>query len=151
MTPCYIAGPFRAQNPASHWEVAENVRAAERVHLAACKAGLASVCPHANTALFSGEMPDEFWLEMTLSLLRMVNRSGGVLLVLPGAYESSSGTRAEVAEAERLGMYVFQADPANLLDSLVLTTVGAGTYTSLATVKGATLRLWLERYAEGRR
>lgn len=141
MTPCYIAGPFRARNPASHWEVAENVRAAERVHLAACKAGLASVCPHTNTALFTGEMPDAFWLEMTLSLLRMVHRSGGVLLVLPGAIHASSGTRAEVAEAHRLGMPVFDARADDLLASLRIPPV-AGGYVTSTTVPGATLRTW---------
>lgn len=112
--PCYIAGPFRAPTA---WGIAENVRAAERVHLAACRLGLASVCPHTNTAHFQGECSDEFWIEMTLEILRLVAGGGGVLILVPG-WERSSGTRGEVAEAFRLGMPVFTAssgdDPVRL-------------------------------------
>lgn len=126
----YIAGPFRASTA---WGIAENVRAAERVGLEVARAGAMPLIPHANTAHFHGEGPqlghdfsasshcrhcligfgdirktevcsmlsDRFWLEGTLELLR---RCDAVLLV-PG-WEKSSGTRAEIEEAERLGIPV---------------------------------------------
>jgi hypothetical protein len=107
MIPAYIAGKFRG--PTS-WDIAKNVYRAEEVHRAACRLGLASISPHCNTSHFQGECTDEFWIAMTLELLRMVARSGGILILVPG-WEESSGTRGEVREALSLGMPVFECEP----------------------------------------
>lgn len=95
----YVAGPFRAPTA---WGIAENVRAAERVGLAVARAGAMPLIPHANTGNFHGEGDDQLWLDGTMELLR---RCDAVVLV-PG-WQRSSGTKAEVAEAERLGLPVF--------------------------------------------
>ncbi len=92
----YIAGPFRAPTA---WGIAENVRAAERVGLEVARAGGMPLIPHANTAHFHGEGADELWLEGTLELLRRCDA-----MVLVDGYERSSGTKAEIKEAERLGI-----------------------------------------------
>ncbi|HFW4440633.1 TPA: hypothetical protein ACIBQB_002292 [Salmonella enterica subsp. enterica serovar 9,12:-:-] len=72
------------------------------------------VTPHLNTANFEykteGEIPDEYWLECTMELMR---RCDAVLLIGEDAMRSS-GTRAEVEEAKRLNIPVF-----NSLDCLV--------------------------------
>lgn len=72
------------------------------------------VTPHLNTANFEykteGEIPDEYWLECTMELMR---RCDAVLLIGEDAMRSS-GTRAEVEEAKRLNIPVF-----NNLDHLV--------------------------------
>lgn len=101
----YIAGPFRGE---TSWEVAENVRAAERVGLEVARLGYMPLTPHANTAHFDGCLPDAFWLEGTLELLR---RCDAVVLV-PG-WERSRGTKAEIREAEARKIPVFQS-PADI-------------------------------------
>ncbi len=95
----YVAGRFRAPTA---WGIAENVRAAERVGLKVAEEGGMPLIPHANTANFHGEGDDQLWLDGTMELLR---RCDAVVLV-PG-HEASSGTRAEIAEANRLGIPVF--------------------------------------------
>jgi hypothetical protein len=105
--PAFISGPFRG---ASHWDIAQNVRRAEAVALAAWRSGLFSwvYCPHANTAHFQDAAPDEVWIEGHLEAMRAVHREGGVVLVVPD-WEMSKGTQAEIDEAFRIGMPVFEA------------------------------------------
>lgn len=95
----YIAGPFTGPTA---WDIAENVRAAERMGLEVAKAGGMPVIPHANTHLFHGQLTADFWYEGTLALLRAC--SGIVLLP---TWRSSTGSRVEHAEAIRLGLHTF--------------------------------------------
>lgn len=99
MTVVYIAGPFRAR---TSWGIAENIRAAERLGLEVARNGMMPLIPHANTAHFHGELPDQFFLNGTMELLR---RCDAVMLTPNWAV--SSGARGEVDEAERLGIPVF--------------------------------------------
>ena len=98
----YIAGPFRASTP---WGVECNVRNAEVMALAVAACGAMPMCPHTNTRFFDGQLTAEFWLAGTLELLRRCDA-----LVLVDGWEKSSGTRAEVNEAARLGLPVFAHD-----------------------------------------
>lgn len=95
----YIAGKYRAPTP---WGVEQNIRAAEEVGARVIQAGHMPLIPHANTRHMEGLADDAFFLAGTMELLR---RCDAVLLV-PG-WESSVGTRAEVIEANRLGLPVF--------------------------------------------
>jgi nucleoside 2-deoxyribosyltransferase len=98
----YIAGPFRAPTP---WQVEQNIRDAEAISVAVARMpGLFPVCPHTMGRFLSGAAPDKVWLEGDLEMLR---RCDAVLLV-PRWYRSS-GTRAELVEAHRLGIPVFEA------------------------------------------
>ncbi len=108
----YIAGPFRAATP---WLIEQNVRRAEEVSLAVWRLGAAALCPHMNTRHFQDCAPDATWIEGTLELLR---RCDAVLV--QGDWKASTGTRGEVAEAERLGLPVFH-DAAALREWLVRT------------------------------
>ncbi len=96
----YIAGPFRGENS---WLVEQNVRRAERLAMQVALRGAMPLCPHTNTRFFNGTLPDEFWLDGTLELLR---RCDAVSLV--GGWEKSAGARGEVEEAKRLGIPVFK-------------------------------------------
>lgn len=95
----YIAGKYRGATP---WEVEQNIRAAEDIAAKVWAMGHAALCPHANSRHMEGVATDEVFLAGTLELMR---RCDAVLLV-PN-WHRSEGARAEVAEAERLGMPVF--------------------------------------------
>jgi nucleoside 2-deoxyribosyltransferase len=97
----YTAGAFRAPTP---WEVEQNVRVAEREALRVAQLGAMPVCPHSMLRHFDQArgVSDDHWLQGTLELMR---RCDAVLVV--GEYFRSEGTRAEIVEAERLGLPVF--------------------------------------------
>lgn len=95
----YIAGPFRGPDS---WIIENNIRRAEELSLEVDKLGAMALCPHTNTRFFQGALPDAFWLEGTLELLR---RCDATMMV--AGWERSVGARGEKAEAERLGMPVF--------------------------------------------
>ena len=95
----YIAGKYRAPSP---WGIENNIRAAEVIALEVAKLGAAPLAPHPMYRYYQGSLPDEFWLQGTLELLR---RCDAVMLV-PG-WEQSTGARGEKVEAERRGMPVF--------------------------------------------
>lgn len=84
----YIAGPFRGETA---WDVAENVRAAERVALEVAKLGAMPLCPHANSAHFHGQLDDQFWVDGTMELLK---RCDAVMTTRD--WERSTGARGEV-------------------------------------------------------
>lgn len=97
----YIAGRYRS---ADAWGVEQNIRAAEAVAYEVAKLGLYPVCPHTNTrGYFESVGTDEFWLAGTIELLRRCD----VVVMVPG-WGTSVGACAEKAEAERLGIPVFQ-------------------------------------------
>jgi hypothetical protein len=95
----YVAGRFRGK---TNWEIQQNVRRAEEVSLRVAELGGMPLCPHKNTEHFDGLLTAEFWLEGTLELMR---RCDAVVLV-PG-WETSEGTKGEIAEANRLGIPVY--------------------------------------------
>ena len=99
----YIAGPYRA---ATVYGIKENIRRAEAVALKWWKKGYAVICPHANTSLFDGELPDETFLEGTMEMLRRSD----VVVMMPG-WEKSAGSIAEREEALMTGKHVeYQED-----------------------------------------
>jgi|SRR5580704_2997662 hypothetical protein len=96
----YVVGPYRAEG---HWQVLENIRRAEALALEVWRLGAACICPHKNTAFFSGAAPDQLWLDGDLEMVRRCD----ALVCVPG-WERSSGSRGEVALANELGIPVFQ-------------------------------------------
>jgi hypothetical protein len=95
----YIAGKFRGPHA---WAIECNIRAAENTGMMVAELGAMPLIPHANTRFFHGALPDAFWLEGTLELLR---RCDAVFTV--SNWAGSKGARAEVDEAARLGLPVF--------------------------------------------
>ena len=96
----YIAGRYRA---ATEWDVYCNIEAARQVGVAVAKLGASPLIPQANTAFMGGVMPDQFWLDATMALLR---KCDAVMLVWN--WELSTGAKLEAAEARRLGIPVFE-------------------------------------------
>lgn len=106
----YIAGSYRAKGDAT---VAVNIERAKRRAVEVCeKLGHSNwfpLTPHLNTAHFEDQsalagVPDEYWLDGTMQLMACCD---AVLLVDVGSAATSSGTRAEIREAMRLGTPVF--------------------------------------------
>jgi hypothetical protein len=97
----YVAGPFRA---ATAWGVEENIRHAEEVGQALVEMGAMPLIPHAITRyLGRGEVPEEFFLQGTLELLRRCNAATFI-----DGWRGSAGSRDEYAEAERLALPKFE-------------------------------------------
>jgi hypothetical protein len=92
----YVAGPFRGPTP---WDIAENIRAAERIGLMVAMADAMPLIPHANTAHFDRQRDGQFWLDGTMELLR---RCDGVVF-LP-TWRRSEGSVGEFREAGRLNI-----------------------------------------------
>jgi len=99
----YIAGPYRGSNA---WKIESNIFAARSMAariVTECE-GAAPVVPHANTAHFDGIASDDYFIAATLELLRRCD----AVMLLPG-WQSSSGTRGELAEAIIRHMPVFES------------------------------------------
>lgn len=97
----FLSGPFRAP---THWEVEQNIRAAEETALEVWRAGAACICPHCNTRHFDGVdgVEDSQWLEGYLAILEKCD----ALLLLPG-WQDSRGAWAEAELARKLGIPTF--------------------------------------------
>lgn len=95
----YVAGPFRGN---SAWDIECNIRRAETLALEVWRLGAAALCPHTNTRFFQNAAPDEVWLKGDLELLKRCDA-----VVLTPDWIKSSGARAEVEFAEKLGIPVF--------------------------------------------
>lgn len=95
----YIAGPFRGR---SHWEECRNIRDAESLALRVWRLGHAALCPHLNTANFSGVCPDEVWLKGDLEMLRRCDA-----ILMTDTWMQSAGATAERERARKLGIPVF--------------------------------------------
>lgn len=95
----YVAGPYRAKTERG---VIENIRAAEAVSIDIWESGHIALCPHMNTRLFGGILPDDVWLDGALELMK---RCDAVVLV-PG-WEKSEGTKFEIEKAESMGMLIY--------------------------------------------
>lgn len=92
----FIAGPFRG--PVA-WDVAENVRWAERYGLEVAKLGAMPVIPQANSQHFYGQLSEEdFWLPGYQRLLDVCDA-----MVLIRRWEFSQGARAEKFRMHTLG------------------------------------------------
>lgn len=99
----YLGGPYRAPTP---WDIECNVHRARDAAATIVRElhdlDVFPLTPHANTAHFDNLAPDVYYLNGTLEALRRSD----ALFLLPG-WEKSSGTLAEKAEAERLGIPIF--------------------------------------------
>lgn len=96
MNVAYIAGPYRADTVHG---IVTNICAAEAAAVQLWNSGYAVICPHKNTGLLDGAIPDHVILDGDKELLRRCD----LCVMLPG-WQRSIGARAEEALAEELGM-----------------------------------------------
>lgn len=95
----YLAGRYRA---AAEWDVYANIHEARLLGMEVARLGACPLIPQSNTAFMGGTLPDQFWLDATLELLR---RCDAVLCVWN--WQASEGAKGEVEEAKRIGLPVF--------------------------------------------
>ena len=99
----YVAGPYRGDG--KQGTVEKNIYQARIMATKVARAGLFPITPHLNTDLFDFEdglmdREPEFWLDNYKDLVLDCD----ALIVIPG---ESSGTRAEVAAAQKHGIPVY--------------------------------------------
>jgi len=108
----YIAGPFRAPDA---WGIETNIREAECLGLEIARAGAIPLIPHSMLRYFQGTLPDHFWLDATLELLRRCDA-----LLLGPRWKESAGAREELNEAKVLGMPFLEYEHARLALDMAL-------------------------------
>lgn len=96
----YVAGPYR--DPRGVWYVTQNIGHARLIAGDLWARGYAAVCPHLNTALFGGLVPDEAFLEGALELMRRCD-----VVVASPYWHQSEGTRAGLREALTLHIPIY--------------------------------------------
>lgn len=96
----YVAGPYRAS---SETALRRNIdRAREAAELVWVSGGKA-LCPHLNTALMGGVVPDEVFLQADLEWLEQCD----AVYAMHG-WRGSAGAFGEVARAKALGLPVLE-------------------------------------------
>lgn len=101
MRMAYVAGPYRDSR--GHFWISKNIEAARSVAAALWERGFAAICPHMNTAHFDGLCHDEVWLAGGLAILKRCD-----IVVLTPRWATSHGTIAELREADRLRMPIYE-------------------------------------------
>lgn len=91
----YISGQYRNKIPN---RVFDNCIKARSMALKYWKDGYAVICPHLNTFLLDGELPDEAWLAGDLRIIEGCD----VIVMLPG-WEFSEGAKEEHEYAIKFG------------------------------------------------
>lgn len=100
----YIAGPYRGPSRAA---IELNIQAARKVGLLCAQKGWSPLIPHSNAAHLDEccGLPDQYWLDATMELLLRCD----AVVLCPG-WINSVGTCAEVAEAKRRGIPVYETE-----------------------------------------
>lgn len=90
----YIASPYRSSTIRG---TVENIRRAETVAIKYWKLGYAVICPHLNTALFDGILPDRIWILGDLEILTRCD-----VVVFCEGWSKSPGCNTEMYLAKDL-------------------------------------------------
>ena len=100
----YVAGPLTADSDREHYE---NRNAAAMVAIRLWRKGHHVFCPHSNSGgylnMLRADVPDKAFRDFGLWMIQFFDG-----LVLVKGWEQSKGTRAEIKEAERLGIAVYE-------------------------------------------
>jgi len=100
----YVCGPYRASTENEVWLNIENAR---RATAELFRAGWMVLCPHSNTFMLGGVVPDEVFLQGDLTLIR---RCADALYMLEG-WHRSEGAKREYDLATKLDIPVYFQEP----------------------------------------
>ena len=92
MKVAFVSGPYRAKTKLG---ILINILKARKVAKGLWKMGYMVVCPHLNSALMDGIVPDEVFLRCDLMLLKQCD----VVVIMKG-WRKSKGTLGEIACAK---------------------------------------------------
>ena len=95
----YVAGPYSSKR---HYTVLYNIRAAQKVSEELWSNGYYALCPHINTAFYSGLCPEENFIKGGLKMLSACDA-----VVLVDGWKDSKGTNLEIKEAFKLNIPVY--------------------------------------------
>jgi len=104
----YIAGPYRGETESA---VVANIRHAEKYAIKYWQMGYAVICPHMNSALLGGVVPNEAFLRGDLEILRRCD----VVVMIPG-WLRSAGAVGEELYARRLGLEIIYPTLSEIVD-----------------------------------
>lgn len=106
----YVAGKYRAKTIRG---IVENINKAEAVALELWKLGFMVVCPHKNSGLLDGEIPDEAFLNGDIELMLRCD-----LIVMIPEWEQSTGAVNEknIAEKDKMEVYFWPKDKDKLAE-----------------------------------
>lgn len=111
----FIAGPYIGDGRKD--TIQKNIRAAEQYQIALANVRIPFFCAHNHTKHFEekANAPEEFYKAMDMEILK---RTCDAVIAIPG-WETSSGTREEVAWARQNNMPVFFPKSPDDLDKVI--------------------------------
>jgi hypothetical protein len=104
----YVAGPYRGKSKIKlihKWQVIFNIIRARDVAKELWKQGYAVICPHSNTALFDGIVPDEVVLDGDIEILKRCD----LIVMIPG-WRQSTGSLNELRIAQKWNIKAYYWD-----------------------------------------
>lgn len=102
----YVAGPYRGKSKnkiINRLQVIRNILAAREVAKKLWQMGYAVICPHSNTALFDGIVPDKTFLDGDIVMLKRCD-----LIVMMPNWMDSSGAIDELCIAQANGIPAYK-------------------------------------------
>lgn len=108
MKRAFIIGPYRAD---SDYQKLQNIRIAEKAAACAWSNGYAALCPHLNSAFFSGIRDEYVFLEGYKAWLTTLDKAKDDIIILLPNWTASDGSVDEFHIATSLDLPVFDYMP----------------------------------------
>ncbi|HDY89352.1 MAG TPA: DUF4406 domain-containing protein [bacterium] len=95
----YISGPYRNKTIDGIYENIQRARVVAKKYWATCN--YAVICPHLNTAMMDGIVPEQIWLKGDIEILKRCD-----IIVMMKGWETSAGACDEHAHANNRNLEI---------------------------------------------